>query len=64
MHAKKAATEKLIKLLRDEHCRCESKLRANRYNFQRLTEEQTILKREKVQLTELINSLTYNLKAQ
>lgn len=58
MNVKKAVYERVKHMIQTELDSCNSKIRHNLLLFKRLQEEQTILKRERVKLTELLRSLT------
>jgi len=55
MNIKKEVANRIQKLLQDELTNCNNKIRRNKYEFEKLAREQTILKRERVKLTKLIN---------
>lgn len=54
---KKAVTENVRNMLNAELTRVNYKIYDNKNAMKRLVEEQTILKRERVRLTELLNSI-------
>jgi len=60
MQIKKEVLNRVTSCLQKELNKCNNTLHQNLYQFKRLAEEQTILKRERVKLTELINSLGGN----
>jgi hypothetical protein len=60
MNHKKEAHTEIIKLLEKEYNNCISDIRDNKFTFKRLVQEQTILKRKKAELTNIINSLKYS----
>ena len=55
--AKKAASDKVKEILERELKDCNRKIQSNKYSFARLAAEQTILKRERVKITQLIREL-------
>ncbi|GAH23920.1 unnamed protein product, partial [marine sediment metagenome] len=61
MNIKKEVIERIVEALLNERNKIESKINRNRYEFKKLTYEQTIMKREKVQLDNLIRELKKSL---
>jgi len=57
MNIKKEVAKNIEKFLREELSKINGKLNTNRYQFKKLTEEQTILKRERVKIHTLINTI-------
>ena len=57
MNVKKEVYEAVKAILKDELDKCNSKIRNNKWAFEKLTKEQTILKRERVKLTQLMHEL-------
>lgn len=57
MNVKKEVYETVKKLLKDELDKCNSKIRNNKWTFEKLVKEQTILKRERTKLIQLMNEL-------
>ena len=57
MNIKKEVAKNIEKFIREELNKVNNKIHDNRYQFARLTEEQTILKRERVKIHELLNTI-------
>ena len=57
MDIKKEVLNRIEKFLNSELTKCNDAIHINKRNFEKLTNEQTILKRERVKITELINFL-------
>ena len=57
MNVKKAVVDNVKNMLLEELRKCNNKIRDNKDKFARLTEEQTVLKRERVKLTEMLRDL-------
>lgn len=57
MQIQKKVVERIQQMLQEEFNKCNAKLFTNKYTFKRLVEEQTVLKRERVKLTEMLNEL-------
>lgn len=57
MNIKKEVTERIKKLLQEELQKCNNKIHDNLYQFKKLSDEQTVLKRERVRLAELLKSM-------
>jgi len=58
MNVKKEVYDKIIKSLSNELKACKYKIAQNKYEFKKLTEQQTILKRECAELTIMLKGLT------
>lgn len=56
--AREQAIDKIIVGLQDRHSQVRRKISNNKFQFKKLTEEQTILKREAAEIAELIRDLT------
>ena len=57
MNVKKEVYETVKQLLQEELNKCNSKIRNNKWAFEKLVKEQTILKRERTKLIQLMNEL-------
>ena len=57
MQVKKRVIERIVDLLQSEYARIYFELRSNKVKFKSLEQEQTILKRERAKIQQLINSL-------
>ena len=57
MNIKKEVAKNIEKFIREELNKVNNKIHDNKYKFARLTEEQTILKRERVKIHELLNTI-------
>lgn len=58
MNIKKEVYNRIIEVLKKELNRCNDKIYMNKYHFKKLSEEQTILKRERVELNRTMNEIT------
>ena len=57
MNVKKEVFERVKQMLTNERNKCLSKIRNNKWEFEKLTNEQTVLKRELAKIDEMIRSL-------
>jgi hypothetical protein len=56
MQVKKVVYDRVVQVLQDEKNKIVDKIRVNKYTFQKLRDEQTVLKRERAKIDEIIRS--------
>jgi hypothetical protein len=58
MNIKKEVAERIKTMLQAELNKCNNKIHDNLFQFKKLSDEQTILKRERAKLAEMLKSFT------